>query len=82
MKQVVLWLSSNMIGNSDDENNFVHKLLLTNRHVTKPCKAFANNSSANIKLSRANIKLSRTKVVRSGGFLDRLLTPLLKAGLP
>ena len=64
-----------MIGNSDDENNFVHKLLLTNRHVTKPCKAFANNSSA-------NIKLSRTKVVRSGGFLDRLLTPLLKAGLP
>ena len=75
MKQVVLWLSSNMIGNSDDENNFVHKLLLTNRHVAKLCKAFANNSSA-------NIKLSRTKVVRSGGFLDRLLTPLLKAGLP
>ena len=64
-----------MIGNSDDENNFVHKLLLTNRHVAKLCKAFANNSSA-------NIKLSRTKVVRSGGFLDRLLTPLLKAGLP
>ena len=75
MKQVVLWLSSNTIGNSDDENNFVHKLLLTNRHVAKLCKAFANNSSA-------NIKLSRTKVVRSGGFLDRLLTPLLKAGLP
>ena len=75
MKQVVLWLSSNMIGNSDDENNFIHKLLLTNRHVTNLCKAFENNSSA-------NIKLSRTKVVRSGGFLDRLLAPLLQAGLP
>ena len=29
--EVVLRLSSNMIGNSDDETNFPHKLLLTNR---------------------------------------------------
>ena len=29
----VLRLSSNMIGNSDDETNFPHKLLLTNRKV-------------------------------------------------
>ena len=28
--EVVLRLSSNMIGNSDDETNFRHKLLLTN----------------------------------------------------
>ena len=28
---VILRLSSNMIGNSDDETNFPHKLLLTNR---------------------------------------------------
>ena len=27
---VILRLSSNMIGNSDDETNFPHKLLLTN----------------------------------------------------
>ena len=30
---VVLRLLSNMIGNSDDETNFPHKLLLTNRQV-------------------------------------------------
>ena len=28
---VILRLSSNMIGNSDEETNFPHKLLLTNR---------------------------------------------------
>ena len=32
--EVVLRLSSNMIGNSDDETNFAHKLLLsTNKQV-------------------------------------------------
>ena len=31
--EVVLWLSSNMIGNSDDETNFSHKLLLSNRQL-------------------------------------------------
>ena len=31
---VVLRLSSNMIGNSDDETNFPDKLLLTNRQVS------------------------------------------------
>ena len=31
--EVVLRLSSNMIGNSDDETNFPHKLLLANREV-------------------------------------------------
>ena len=37
----VLRLSSNIIGNSDDETNFPHKLLLTNRQVTNLCTAFA-----------------------------------------
>ena len=40
---VILRLSSNMIGNSDDETNFPHKLLLTNRQVTNLRKAFAND---------------------------------------
>ena len=35
----ILRLSSNIIGNSDDETNFPHKLLLTNRQVTNLCKA-------------------------------------------
>ena len=39
---VVLRLSSNMIGNSGDETNFPHKLLLTNRQVANLSKAFSN----------------------------------------
>ena len=40
---IILRLSSNMIGNSDDETIFLHKLLLTNRQVANPPKSFANN---------------------------------------
>ena len=42
--EVVLRLLSNMIG--DNETNFPHKLLLTNRQVSNLRKAFANHSSA------------------------------------
>ena len=41
---------SNVINNSNDETNFPYKLSLTNRQVSRLRKAFANNSSANIKL--------------------------------
>ena len=41
-----------MIGNSDDKTNFPHELVLTNRQVAYLCKAFANNSSTDIKLSK------------------------------
>ena len=47
--QVTLNLSSNLIGNSNNETIFPHKLLLTNIHVSKMHKTFANGSSANIK---------------------------------
>ena len=50
---VILRLSSNMIGNSDDETKFPHKLLLTNRQVANLRKAFANHTSTDIKLSKA-----------------------------
>ena len=76
--EVVLRLSSNMIGNSDDETNFPHELLLTNRQVANLRKAFANNSSTDIKLSKTQL----SKIIQSGGFLGRLLDPLLKTGLP
>ena len=46
--EVVLRLSSNMTGNSDDETNFPHKLLLTNRQVANLRKAFKNNSPASL----------------------------------
>ena len=48
---VILRLSSNMIGNSGDEANFPHKLLLTNRQVEYLRKAFANHTSTDVKLS-------------------------------
>ena len=51
--EVVLRLSSNMIG--DDETNFPHKLLLTNRQVAIIFKAFANYLSTNFKLSKTQI---------------------------
>ena len=76
--EVVLRLSSNMIGNSDDETNFPHKLLLTNRQVANLRKAFANYLSTDIKLSKTQL----SKMIQSGGFLGRLLGPLLKTGLP
>ena len=49
--KVTLKLSSNVVGGSNDENNFCRKLL-TNTQVSRLCKAFANGSSANIKLSK------------------------------
>ena len=76
--EVVLRLSSNMIGNSDDETDFPHKCLLTNRKVANIHNVFANNSSTDIKLSKTQL----SKMIQSGGFLGRLLGPLLKTGLP
>ena len=53
--EVVLRLSSNMVGNSDDETNFPHKLLLTNSQVGDLCKPFANHLSTNIKISKTQL---------------------------
>ena len=75
---VILRLSSNMIGNSDDETNFSHKLLLTNRQVANLRKAFANYLSTDIKLPKTQL----SKLIQLRGFLGRLLGPLLKIGLP
>ena len=67
-----------MIDNYNDETNSSHSLLLTNAKVLRLCKAFANNLSANIKLSKTQLH----KIVQQGEFLGRLLVLLLKAGLP
>ena len=75
---VVLRLSSNMVGNSGDNSNFSHELLLTNRQVANIRKAFAKNTSIDIKLSKTQL----SKMIQSGGLLGRLLGPLLKTGLP
>ena len=65
-----------MVG--DNETNFPHKLLLPNRQVSNLCKVFANHLSADIKLSKTQL----SKMIQSGGFLGRLLGPLLKTELP
>ena len=44
-----------MIDNSDDEANFSHKLLLTNRQVANLRKAFANHTSTDINLSKTQL---------------------------
>ena len=47
--EVTLNLSSNLVGDFNDETNFPHKLLLNNTQVLKIRKAFVTGSSANIK---------------------------------
>ena len=49
--EVTLKLSSNVVGDSNYENNFSHKLLLTNKQVLRHRKAFVSNSSVNIQIS-------------------------------
>ena len=65
-----------MIG--DNETNFPHKLLLTNRQVANLRKAFANHLSTDIKLSKTQL----SKMIQSEEFLGRLLGPVIKTGLP
>ena len=79
--EVIVKLSSNIIGDSNDETNFPQKLfnfpqnlLLTNRQISKLGKAFVNNSSANMMLSKTHLQ--------SGVFLGRLFGPLFKTGFP
>ena len=63
---------------SDNEPDFPDRLLLTNRQVANLRKVFAKNSSSKIKLSKTQL----SKMIQSGGFLGRLLGPLVKTGLP
>ena len=67
-----------MIHNSDDEINFPYKLLLTYRQVANLHRVFANKSSIDIK----SLKSHLSKIIQSGRFLGRLLSSLLKTGLP
>ena len=67
-----------MIGDFNDQTNFSHELLLTDRHVSTIRKEFSNNSSVDIKFSKAQL----SEMIQSGGFLGKLLGPLLKIGLP
>ena len=61
-----------------NSNNLPRELLLTIRQTTKLRNAIESNMSTDIKLSKAQI----SKIIQSGGFLGKLLGPLLKTGLP
>ena len=50
---------------------------MTYRKALRLCKAFANNSLTNIKLSKTQLSV----IIYSWGFLGRLIWPLLKVGL-
>ena len=67
-----------MIGNSVDESNFPRRLFLTNRQVENLRIPFSNNLSVTITLSKTQL----SKIVQTGGFLDKPLRPLLGTGLP
>ena len=66
-----------MIGNSNNETNFPHELLLTNIEVANFRGTFENTLSGDINLSKTQL----SKMIQSGAFLARLLGPLLKTGL-
>ena len=59
-------------------NNLPHELLLTTRQTTKLRNAIENKILTDIKFSKAQI----SKIIQSGGFLGKVLGPLLKTGLP
>ena len=71
-------MSPKLIGDSNDEAHSPHELLLTDRQVSSICKVFLNNSLVDIKFSKTQL----SKMIQSGGFLGKLLGPLLKTGLP
>ena len=76
--ELVLRLSSSMVGNFNDEIIFPHKLILTNIPVASLHKYFVNHLSTDIKLS----KLRLSKMMQSGEFLGKIFGPLLKTRLP
>ena len=63
--KATLNLLSNVIGDSNAENNFSHKLLLTNTQVANLLKALEVVSLVNIKLSKTQLH----KIGQSGRFL-------------
>ena len=58
-------------------NNLPHQLLLTTRQTTKLRNATEDNMSTDLNLGKPQM----SKITQSGGYLGKLLGPLLKTGL-
>ena len=71
-----------MVGNSNNNTNFPHKLLLTDRQVANIRKDFSNKLLTDVKFSKTQL----LKMMQSGGFLGNLLSklagPLMKVAMP
>ena len=63
---------SNLIWNSNNETNFLHKFKLTDTQVSKIRKAFANGLSANKKFSKTEL----SKMIQLGGILGELIAAI------
>ena len=71
-----------VIGDSNDETNFPHKLLLIDTQVLRLCKIFTNGFSTkhNIKILKTNL----SKILQSKGFLcplDIIMRPAINFAL-
>ena len=58
-----------MIGNTNYETNFPHKILLTNMQAANLRKTFASYLSTGIMLPKTQL----SKMIQSGGLLSKLL---------
>ena len=77
---LALNLSLNLIGNFNDETNFVHKILLTDTQISKIRKAFENGSSANIKFQKTQLSkmIQLGKVIHHIAIFGNILSSLPK----
>ena len=66
--EVTFKILSNVVDESNDENNFPNKSLLIITQLSRLRQAFTNSSLANVKLSKTHFH----KIEQSGGFLGRL----------
>ena len=67
----------NLMGNYNDENNFPHKILLTDIQASKIRVTFANGSQANFKLSKI-VQLG--EVLRDIPIFRNILSRVAKKG--
>ena len=71
----------NVAGESYDENNFPHKLLLTNTQFSKFRQAFTNDSSANTKLPKTQLNLKFGLQLKGNAIKPLAKSALIPLGL-
>ena len=73
--QVTINLLSNIIGDANEESNFLHKFLLTNTQVSKIFKTFVNGLTTNIKsVQNGVVDFKYFVLYKANWFMKKLLT--------